>query len=245
MTMLPATWQEEEMSEVERRFKRERGGGNYGIGTKELQAQNYAARKEAEQKRRELFDQALSKFKKNDIEGVWLGCSKLLLWCPEQPQLDGRRKDYRQYLGVLPLLMLCSSCHDTTMICSTCLEWFQTVFECQHSDGQRHSSVKGVLFWQALIDFEEVISMEPKNYLGDDFSRITQIFRVAHYNVACCYSAINQVQHGPRSRALLGTDARLPCKCASNWFAPRFCLINNCQFWRLLASMSLPAWGQC
>ncbi len=46
---------------------------------------------------------------------------------------------------------------------------------------------------QALIDFEEVISMEPKNYLGDDFSRVTQIFRVAQYNVACCYSAINQV----------------------------------------------------
>ena len=47
---------------------------------------------------------------------------------------------------------------------------------------------------QALIDFEEVISMEPKNYLGDDFSRVTQIFRVAQYNVACCYSAINQVR---------------------------------------------------
>ncbi len=46
---------------------------------------------------------------------------------------------------------------------------------------------------QALQDFEEVISMEPKNYLGDDFSRITQIFRVAQYNLACCYSAVNQV----------------------------------------------------
>lgn len=50
------------------------------------------------------------------------------------------------------------------------------------------------LLLQALIDFEEVISMEPKNYLGDDFSRITQIYRVAQYNVACCYSAINQVR---------------------------------------------------
>lgn len=47
---------------------------------------------------------------------------------------------------------------------------------------------------QALQDFEEVISMEPKNYLGDDFSRITQVFRVAQYNLACCYSAIDQVQ---------------------------------------------------
>ena len=47
---------------------------------------------------------------------------------------------------------------------------------------------------QALIDFEDVISMEPKNYLGDDFSRVTQIFRVAQYNVACCYSAIDQAR---------------------------------------------------
>lgn len=55
---------------MERKFKRERGGGNYGLGTKELQAANYKARKEQEQRRRDIFDQALSKFKKNDIEGV-------------------------------------------------------------------------------------------------------------------------------------------------------------------------------
>ncbi|BDA41945.1 Protein MET1, chloroplastic [Coccomyxa sp. Obi] len=108
---------EEELSDAEKRFKMERGGGNYGVGTKEMQEANYRARKETEKKRRELFDQALSKFKQNNIEG-------------------------------------------------------------------------------ALIDFEEVISMEPKNYLGDDFSRVTQIFRVAQYNVACCYSAINQVDAG-------------------------------------------------
>lgn len=36
---------------------------------------------------------------------------------------------------------------------------------------------------QALIDFENVLSMEPKNYLGDDFSRVTQIYRVTQYNI--------------------------------------------------------------
>ena len=41
--------------------------------------------------------------------------------------------------------------------------------------------------------FEEVLGMEPPNYLGDDFSRITQIYRVSQYNIACCYSAMNQV----------------------------------------------------
>lgn len=54
---------------------------------------------------------------------------------------------------------------------------------------------------QALQDFEEVISMEPKNYLGDDFSRVTQIYRVAQYNLACCYSAIDQVWHLPHALA--------------------------------------------
>ena len=50
---------------------------------------------------------------------------------------------------------------------------------------------------QALIDFEEVISLEPKNFMGEDFSRVTQIYRVAQYNIACCYSAIDQVKPLP------------------------------------------------
>jgi hypothetical protein len=48
----------------------------------------------------------------------------------------------------------------------------------------------------ALIDFEEVVGMEPRNYLGDDFSRVTNIYRVAQYNIACCYSALDQVDAG-------------------------------------------------
>ena len=47
---------------------------------------------------------------------------------------------------------------------------------------------------QALVLFEEVLGMEPPNYLGDDFSRITQIYRVSQYNISCCYSAMNQVR---------------------------------------------------
>ena len=49
-------------------FKSERRGGNYGAGTKEVQAKNYVSRKEAERKRRELFDDALERFNKNDVE---------------------------------------------------------------------------------------------------------------------------------------------------------------------------------
>jgi hypothetical protein len=67
--------QEEDVSAQEKQFKTERRGGNYGMGTKEMQAANYRARKAAEARRRELFDQALSKFKKNDIEGVRPRCA--------------------------------------------------------------------------------------------------------------------------------------------------------------------------
>jgi hypothetical protein len=40
------------------------------MGTKEMQAANYRNRKETEQKRKDLFNVALDKFRKNDIQGV-------------------------------------------------------------------------------------------------------------------------------------------------------------------------------
>ncbi|KAL6779838.1 TEF30 [Auxenochlorella protothecoides x Auxenochlorella symbiontica] len=49
---------------------------------------------------------------------------------------------------------------------------------------------------EALIDFENVLSMEPPNFLGDDFSRVTNIARVTQYNIACCYAALGQVDSG-------------------------------------------------
>jgi hypothetical protein len=36
--------------------------------------------------------------------------------------------------------------------------------------------------------------MEPKNYVGDNFSRITDIYRVTQYNIACCYAAEGSVR---------------------------------------------------
>lgn len=107
----------EELSEAEKKFREERSGGNYGAGTKEMQARNYVSRKEAERERRELFDDALAKFRSGKVE-------------------------------------------------------------------------------EALIDFENVLALEPKNYLGDDFSRVTQVYRVTQYNIACCYSTMNQIDAG-------------------------------------------------
>lgn len=119
--------EEEELTEAEKQYKNERSGGNYGLGTKEMQERNYIARKEAERERRELFDDALAKFKSKKIE-------------------------------------------------------------------------------EALIDFENVLALEPKNYLGDDFSRVTQIYRVTQYNIACCYATLGQVDAG-----LEALDSAMAC----------------------------------
>ncbi len=62
--------QEEQLTEAEKRFRKERGGGNYGLGTKEVQEKRYIERREAERKRRELFGDALALYKKGDLEEV-------------------------------------------------------------------------------------------------------------------------------------------------------------------------------
>jgi hypothetical protein len=51
----------------------------------------------------------------------------------------------------------------------------------------------------ALVDFENVVATEPRNYVGDNGARVTQVLPVAHYNMACCYSALGQVDEGLRS----------------------------------------------
>ena len=46
----------------------------------------------------------------------------------------------------------------------------------------------------ALIDFENILATEPRNYVGDNFSRVTPIYKVTQYNIACCYSMLDQVR---------------------------------------------------
>ena len=98
-------------------FQAERAGGNYGIGTKELQQRNYIASKEEARKRRELFDDGLEKFKSKDFEN-------------------------------------------------------------------------------AILDWENVLGLEPANYMGDNFSKVSQIYQVAAYNIACAYSKLGQTDPG-------------------------------------------------
>ena len=49
---------------------------------------------------------------------------------------------------------------------------------------------------EALIVFENIVGLEPKNYIGDNFEKVTSIFRVAQYNIACCYSCLGAVEPG-------------------------------------------------
>lgn len=57
--------------------------------------------------------------------------------------------------------------------------------------------------------------MEPKNYLGDNFARVTQVYRVTQYNIACCYSSLNQV----RAEAVTQQQSRGPTTttCGHSW----------------------------
>ena len=48
----------------------------------------------------------------------------------------------------------------------------------------------------ALIEFENIVSLEPKNFIGDNFEKVTQVFKVSQYNVACCYSMLDAVEPG-------------------------------------------------
>ena len=48
----------------------------------------------------------------------------------------------------------------------------------------------------ALIVFENIVGLEPKNYIGDNFEKVTNLYRVAQYNIACCYSCLGAVEPG-------------------------------------------------
>lgn len=124
------------------------------------QERNYIARKEAERARRELFDDALSKFKKGKIEDV-----------------SERRKGPRAGLGAAGR--------------ARAQRFFAVPQSRTHLNCCCYCPAR--LNPQALIDFENVLGMEPKNYLGDDFSRVTQVYRVTQYNIGACGWGVDMV----------------------------------------------------
>ncbi|GAB5367374.1 hypothetical protein AAMO2058_001224800 [Amorphochlora amoebiformis] len=94
-------------------FRKERRGGNYGAGTREVQMRNYITSKENERARNEVFNTGLELYEQGKYE-------------------------------------------------------------------------------DAIYKFEDVLGMEPPNYVGDDFRRITPMYEIAGYNIACCFSKLRQ-----------------------------------------------------
>jgi len=45
----------------------------------------------------------------------------------------------------------------------------------------------------ALLDWENVIGLEPANYMSDSFAMVSDIYQVAAYNTACCYCKMDQL----------------------------------------------------
>jgi hypothetical protein len=146
------------------------------------QARNYVTRKEQERKRRELFDDALDKFKAGDIPvGGWAEL--------RMGQKRGRRPSgFGKASGALTAagwrvaqadrLLQTASSHP----CNPFLN--------------PHPPPKPNHPQSALVDFENVASLEPRNYVGDSGARITPILPVTQYNIACCYSSLGQVGRG-------------------------------------------------
>jgi len=58
-------------------------------------------------------------------------------------------------------------------------------------------------FAQSLIAFENVVGLEPKKYMGDNFEKVTNIYKIAQFNVACCYSQLGQARPIRRSHILV------------------------------------------
>lgn len=104
-----------EQDNSDKNFKSERNGGNYGVGTREVQMRNYIASKENERGRMEVFNNGLDDYQAGKYE-------------------------------------------------------------------------------DAIFKFEDVLGMEPPNYVGDNFARITPLYEVAAYNIACCYSKLKQFE---------------------------------------------------
>ncbi len=48
----------------------------------------------------------------------------------------------------------------------------------------------------ALLDWENVLGLEPMGYMSDRGSQISQIYQVAAFNIACCYSKMGEVTAG-------------------------------------------------
>lgn len=48
----------------------------------------------------------------------------------------------------------------------------------------------------ALLDWENVLGLEPANYMADNMARVSDVYQVSAFNIACCYAKMGQVEAG-------------------------------------------------
>merc|ERR1711871_1852572 len=60
----------------------------------------------------------------------------------------------------------------------------------QYLEGKALERQRREDFEDTLIAFENVKASEPANYISDTFSRVTDIYQIAAYNVACALAAL-------------------------------------------------------
>lgn len=51
-------------------------------------------------------------------------------------------------------------------------------------------------YYDAISEFVLAKDLEPPKYVGDNFERVTQIYKASAYNIACCYSKLNEMEDG-------------------------------------------------
>ena len=102
----------------------------------------------------------------------------------------------------------------------------------------------------ALIDFENIIATESSKYMDDNFSRTSDVGKVAQYNAACCYSMLGQIDAGLEALEMalkqgfddytkVRTDPNLKKLRASEEFTP---MINKVMHHRWHRALLLRAW---
>lgn len=95
-----------EVAGADRSWKREQNSGNVGLATREKQRRNYVAKKEKEADRLELFNEALRKFRKNDIQAALIDFENVAAMEPAKYIGD----NFARYTDVYPYAQYNAAC---------------------------------------------------------------------------------------------------------------------------------------
>ena len=84
--------------------------------------------------------------------------------------------------------------HDHSL--SVCRDGDLSCFEAKEMTEDALAEFRDGKVDSALVQFEEVKGLEPEKYMGDSFERVSRIYVVTLYNIACCYAALKVADAG-------------------------------------------------